>query len=262
MKNLSVVLVLTLTLVWLVGCSPVSETETVGEKQGTNENNSVVEEVFDSNTSSSENKKPTEKDEETTQPATSDTVSSYAEPTKEQSTTSATVSSVKSSSTAAQTTGRITREEAKRIALEQAGASEKQISRYTIELDYDDDANRWEYEISFHVGNIEYDIELAAKDGNVLRVDKEREDEPVQTSATTKTKAESSLISKTEAKSLALKRAGVDEKDISRYTIELDYDDDTHRWEYEISFNVDRMEYDITLDGTTGKVLEFEKDVD
>lgn len=262
MKKLSVVLVLTLTLVWLVGCSPVSETETVGEKQGTNENNSEVEEVFDSNTSSSENKKPTEKDEVTTQPATSDTVSSHAEPTKEQSTTSATVSSVKSSSTAAQTTGRITREEAKRIALEQAGASEKQISRYTIELDYDDDANRWEYEISFYVENIEYDIEIAAKDGEVVRVDKEIEDDSIPAPTKTKAKTEAQVISKAKAKALALSRAGVAEKDISRYQIELDYDDDARRWEYEICFNVGRVEYDVTLDSRTGKVLEFEKDVD
>ena len=49
---------------------------------------------------------------------------------------------------------------------------------------------------------------------------------------------------------------------ISRYEIELDYDEDAHRWEYEISFNVGRTEYDITVDGATGKVLEFEKDVD
>lgn len=69
-------------------------------------------------------------------------------------------------------------------------------------------------------------------------------------------------ISRAEAKRIALERVGVSEQQISRYSIELDYDDDTRRWEYEISFNVGRVEYDLTLDSITGKILEYEKDVD
>ena len=316
MKKLSAVLALLFTLVWLAGCTTVSQTETVGEKQGSGDNGSVMEDGNDSAANPTEEVPSTDPPEAGTQStatmasqrltrqevkrialeradvaeedvtryeaeldydddaarweyeigfyvgtteydleidAVTGDVLRYETETEKKATSATKASSTRVTSSSV---GRITKEEAKRIALEQAGASEQQISRYTIELDYDDDARRWEYEISFRVGNVEYDIELAAKDGKVLQVDKETEREPVSTSASKAT------VSKAKAKSIALNRAGVSEKDVSRYEIELDYDDDARRWEYEISFNAGSVEYDIKVDGTTGEVLEYEKDVD
>ena len=187
---------------------------------------------------------------------------------KSTSTTIATESKTTIVSTIASTAGRISREEAKKIALKRFDVAERDISRYEIELDYDDDARRWEYEIGFYIDSTEYDVEIDAVSGAVIRAEKETKRQPsgatttITTTKVTTTVNKNASISKAEAKVIALDRAGVTEENISRFEIELDYDDDARRWEYEISFNVGRAEYDITIDGTTGKILEFEKEVD
>ena len=73
---------------------------------------------------------------------------------------------------------------------------------------------------------------------------------------------DNALITKGEAKGIALNRAGVKEQDISRCEIELDYDDDFGRWEYEVSFAVGKIEYDVTINAKNGKVIELETEVD
>lgn len=70
------------------------------------------------------------------------------------------------------------------------------------------------------------------------------------------------LISKEDAKSAAFARAGVKEAQVSRLTVELDYDDDERRFEYEVEFHVDRVEYSVEVDAASGKILDFDKDYD
>lgn len=248
-------LALILTVLWLTGCSATSKTEMTEENRNSERKEQVTESVYDLTTKT---QKGTKKKLQAT--ASADESTTTSKQTEERKSTS---SSVQTSSrvtypTTAQSIDCITREEAKRIALERFGLEEKEISRYEINLDYDDDARRWEYEIGFYVGTTEYDVEIDAKSGKVLWT--ERETEPERKS--TVTTANRETISKEKAKSIALKRAAVAEADISRFEIDLDYDDDTHRWTYEISFYVGRVEYDITVDGITGSVLEFEKEVD
>ena len=49
-----------------------------------------------------------------------------------------------------------------------------QVSRLENELDHDDGVAR--YEISFHVGNMEYEYEINATTGQVLKYESERDD--------------------------------------------------------------------------------------
>lgn len=65
---------------------------------------------------------------------------------------------------------------AKAAALKKAGVNVNQISDYESELDYDDDARRWEYEISFRVGRMEYECEIHAETGAIIRFEKEIDD--------------------------------------------------------------------------------------
>lgn len=65
----------------------------------------------------------------------------------------------------------ITKESAKMIALSHAGAKEENIERFESMLDYED--GRQVYEIEFNFNGFEYDYEIDAKTGEILKFDKE-----------------------------------------------------------------------------------------
>ena len=56
--------------------------------------------------------------------------------------------------------------------------------------------------------------------------------------------------------------SGVSESKLSNYEVELEYNSDEKRWEYEISFNVGRIEHDIVIDAVTGELINWEKEID
>ena len=63
--------------------------------------------------------------------------------------------------------------EAKSIALNHAGLSEGQVSRFSIQLDRDD--GRAEYEVEFHVGRTEYNYEINASNGYIISYEKDND---------------------------------------------------------------------------------------
>ncbi len=138
----------------------------------------------------------------------------------------------------------ISLEEAKAAAFKHLGIKESDISRPEYELD------DGKYELSFHVGKTEYDVDVDATTGKILKVEKEvdgREEEVIVTKP---------AISLEEAKAAAFKHLGIKESDISRPEYELDGN------KYELSFHVGRMEYEVDVDATTGKILKVEKEID
>ncbi len=68
----------------------------------------------------------------------------------------------------------ISADEARKIALKHAGVSSSNVRYEKTELDYDD--GRQKYEIEFRVGNMEYDYEIDATNGNVLKAEKDYDD--------------------------------------------------------------------------------------
>ena len=68
----------------------------------------------------------------------------------------------------------ISKEEAKTVALTHAGVSAAEVTRLTAEFDYDD--GRPEYDVEFHHGGYEYDYEIHAETGKILRWNKEWDD--------------------------------------------------------------------------------------
>ena len=64
----------------------------------------------------------------------------------------------------------IGRSRAKEIALAKAGLTASQIHDYEIELD------DGEYEIDFKYQNMEYEVDIDAKSGKILKFDKEYDD--------------------------------------------------------------------------------------
>ena len=69
---------------------------------------------------------------------------------------------------------KISKSKAKSTALNHAGVKETEISRYQVELEKDDGV--WKYEISFNVGNVEYDYTINAETGKILESEKDIDD--------------------------------------------------------------------------------------
>lgn len=64
-------------------------------------------------------------------------------------------------------------EEAKKKALERAGFSAEEVKFERVELDYDDGV--WQYEIDFKKDRTEYDVDIKAEDGTILKYEQETE---------------------------------------------------------------------------------------
>lgn len=68
----------------------------------------------------------------------------------------------------------IGKDKAVSIALKHAGLKESGVSGLKAELDEDD--GTWKYEVEFRAGNVEYDYEIDAASGAILKYEKEAED--------------------------------------------------------------------------------------
>ena len=133
------------------------------------------------------------------------------------------------------TTDKITKDEAKQIALKHANVTN--ITNYEIELDDN------KYEIEFKANNKEYEYEINATTGKIIKY-----------SIDNNYKEPNPIISKDEAKQIALNHANV--SNIYDYEIELDDN------KYEIEFKSGNKEYEYEINATTGKIIEYEIDND
>lgn len=148
---------------------------------------------------------------------------------------------------------------AKKAALDNAGLSSGDVTNWKIERDWDD--GRLEYEIEFWCGNTEYDYTIHGHTGAVLKceIDHHEEYDPGHHSGTGTSGTDASAdVGREAAKSAALAHAGVSESQATGMKVERDWDDG--RLEYEVEFYAGRTEYEYTIDGITGAVLEYEWD--
>ena len=72
------------------------------------------------------------------------------------------------------TSSYLSREEAIAIALKDTGLEKNQVSRLKAEFDYDD--GRPEYDVEFRYHIWEYEYEIHAESGKILKRDKDRDD--------------------------------------------------------------------------------------
>ena len=154
----------------------------------------------------------------------------------------------------------LTGDEAAAIALAHAGLKEADALRK--EYDADDGVQHWD--IDFRSGDWEYDYEIHAVTGKVLKGEKEYDpvktekpqtSQPKQTETTTSEK-----LSKDKAISIALKHAGLEKSQVTRLKAEYDVDDGVPEWEVE--FRVGNYEYEYEIHGKTGKIRSWDKEYD
>ena len=156
----------------------------------------------------------------------------------------------------------ISGESAKDAAFKHAIVTESEVTDLSVELDIEH--HRVIYDISFDHKGYEYEYEVNALTGEVVSYFKEKEEVIVKTTTKKKTtttkKTTVSKINKEKAKSIALKDAGVNEKDVKDYEIEYDYE--KGKYIYEIDFESGKYDYGYDIDANTGKIINKEKERD
>lgn len=146
-------------------------------------------------------------------------------------------------------------EAAKQAALNHAGVSASQATFLEAEYDYDD--GRMVYEVEFHVNGTEYEYEIDAQTGDVVK--HKTEQNGTNTSTGGSSANTSSYIGESAAKAAALKHAGVSESSTTYCNAWLEYDDGRPEcYEVEFMANNTRYEYKIAL--TSATVLESEQE--
>ena len=113
----------------------------------------------------------------------------------------------------------------------------------SFEFDYDDYTPTYEVEVT--KGNYKYEISIDAITGEIIGFEKEKY----------KSSSSSKLISASKAKEIMLNKVP------GAKFIEFEFDNDRTPT-YEGTLRKGIYEYEITVDAKTGKIIEFEKDID
>lgn len=149
-------------------------------------------------------------------------------------------------------------EQAKEIALNHAKVSKANARFDSVELETDDGVTY--YEIEFEVGENEYDYEIDATSGKILKFEHDLEEVKKKAPVAEKETAPAKELSQDQAINIALKHAGVSRSGVSFDDVELDTDDGRKIWE--ISFDAGDWEFDYEIDAFTGKIIDWEKEYD
>ena len=159
--------------------------------------------------------------------------------------------------TAGQTTttpaanGQITLEQAKETALKHAGLKADAVTFVKAEQDYENGKLVYEVEFVTNDGGkvVEYDYEIDAATGSVVSYDYDAENYVSAKGATTVS------VDEATAKQTVLNKVpGATAANI--YEWKLDFDDG--RWEYDGKIVYNKMEYDFTVDASSGAVTEWD----
>lgn len=139
-------------------------------------------------------------------------------------------------------------DDAKAKAAERAGLNASQVIFTKVELDSDD--GRTVYEIEFVYGNTEYDVEVNASTGAIVKYEEDREELP--------SAGQETIISIDEARAKAAERAGLTVSQVTFTKVELDVDDG--RKVYDTEFVCNGVEYSVEIDASTGSVIKYESE--
>ncbi len=154
----------------------------------------------------------------------------------------------------------ISAERAKEIALNDAGLKASAVESIKSELDKE--GATYIYEIDFKSGKYEYEYDINAQNGSIVKKNKEYDDDREENipQMSSKPVVSENKISAAKAKEIALNHAGVKAADAKFIKAELDLDDGVY--EYDIEFKAGNYEYDYTINAKDGKIIEFDKEID
>lgn len=160
----------------------------------------------------------------------------------------------------------LTDSEAEDIALGSLGLTRDEVILERTE--YDRERGRMVWEVELYHNGIEYDFEIDAHTGEILKQKQEKEGRPSSKPATDpapevnnppadippEPTPDANGLTEDQATQIALADAGLSADQVTRLKVEKDRDDGV--WEYEIEFKKDGMEYDYEIRISDGKILQ------
>ena len=157
-----------------------------------------------------------------------------------------------------ETTGGITEDEARSIALADAGVAENDVVAMHVSRSIDHGQEL--YEIEFFANMTEYDYEISAADGTIYEKDLDAEYDfslyAGSADGQSQGSASASEITRDEAAAIALARVSGATTD----NISLHYEIDDGRTAYEGKIIYNQREYEFEIDAATGTVIEWEEE--
>lgn len=160
-------------------------------------------------------------------------------------------------------TVKISIEEAKNIALKHANLTNDKVSFIKVESDLDNGIEK--YDIEFYYENTEYDYEINALTGEIIKYDYDVENYNItnnknsnKNTGNNQSLNETIKISKEQAKEIALKHSNLTADEAKFGKVELDLDDGIQK--YDIKFYYNNIEYDYEIDANTGDIVSYERE--
>ena len=153
-------------------------------------------------------------------------------------------------------TGDISLDKAKEIALSHAGLSSDQVTFVQANKDFDDGIQK--YDIEFYCNGKEYDYEINASNGQIIKYDYDAEYDYIQNNNNQSNVNNIAKISEEEAKQIVLSHAGLTSNQVTFKRTELDFDYGIQK--YEVEFYYNNREYNYEIDANTGDILAYEQD--
>lgn len=156
---------------------------------------------------------------------------------------------------------KLTRDDAINIALKDAGLTREEIQDLDAELDRD--YGTVHYDVDFEQNDRDYDYEIDADTGKILKkeVPKGPETKPASTNETSsKETSTAKQLTREQARDIALKHAGLTASQVRDLDVELDRDDGTLH--YDVDFEADGYDYEYEIHATSGKILRSQKERD
>jgi len=152
-------------------------------------------------------------------------------------------------------------QKAQSIALSHAKLTAAKVTGLKAELDRENGV--YIYDVDFKSGNYEYDYDINATTGKIIKSQKKAIRKATNTNRRTTTAtqtARTSYIGIAKAKSIALNHAKVSASKARGVKAELDRERGIYV--YEVEFKSGRFEYDYTINAATGKVISFDREYD
>ena len=164
---------------------------------------------------------------------------------------------------------KLSEDEAKSIAIKNAGVRMADATFVRVEKDTDD----WQatYDIEFYTKDGDFDYVIDAETGSILERDNDLFEVTTQAAATTTQAQENSGqnqtttapaaspaggIAQDEAKNKALADAGLEEKNVAQLFVQMDMDNGITYYEVDFNDPATNMDYDYTIDAETGEIVE------
>lgn len=166
----------------------------------------------------------------------------------------ANVSSITGTTTPSGTSGGISADKAKSIALADAGVSENSALGLRVKQDWDDGMAI--YEVEFRCNGAEYEYDIRSADGAILKSERDDDNDYYYTTAPS---TSGSLVGEAAAQSAALTHAGVKESDTSYLSCHLEYDDGRVEC-YEVEFQAGSTQYEYEIGPYDGAVWKAERE--